>query len=79
MQRQTKYTVKAYLNREFVALMDMLDTYLWSAVEEFIWHNCQKGMNCTIVNNDIGFELYARAEDFTEETIEPSELIKERI
>ena len=79
MPKQTKYTVKAYLNRNFIALMDMLDTDDWNKVEEFIWHNCQKGMNCTIVNNDIGFELYARAEDFTEETVEPSELIKEEM
>ena len=79
MHKQTKYTVKAYLNRNFIALMDMLDTDYWNKVEEFIWQKCQEGMNCTIVNNDIGFELYARAEDFTEETVEPSELIKEEM
>lgn len=79
MQKQTKYTVKAYLNRKFIALMDMLDTDFWSQVEDFVWKQCQDGMNCTIVNNDLGITMYARAEDFTEETIDANELIKEEM
>ena len=76
MHKQTKYTVKAYLNRNFIALMDMLDTDFWSQVEEFVWQNCQDGMNCIIVNNELGTKMYARAEDFTEDTVEVNELIK---
>ena len=67
---KTKYTVKVYLARNFVALMDMFDTDFWSKVEEFVWQKCQEGMNCIIVNNESGMTMYARAEDFTTETVE---------
>lgn len=73
---QTKYTVKVYLARKFIALMDILDTNSWSEVEEFVWQKCQEGMNCIITNNELGIKMYARAEDFNEDTIDVSELIK---
>lgn len=73
---QTKYTVKVYLARKEVVLMDMLDTNSWSEVEEFVWQKCQEGMNCTIIYNEFGTKLYAYAEDFNEDTIEAAELIK---
>ena len=72
-----RYTVKAYLCTNFAGLMDSLETDDWYEVEDFIWYNCQNGLNCTLTDNDKGDTKCIYASDFTEETEEPNELIKE--
>ena len=72
-----KYTVKAYFCSTHSGLIDTLETNSWTKVEEFIWENCQGGLNCIVVNNETGEQKWAYAEDFNEETVEPKELIRE--
>lgn len=65
---QTKYTVKVYLSK-FEILMDMLDTNSYTEVEEFVWQKCQEGMHCVIIDNELGLQVYARAEDLIKEEV----------
>lgn len=71
-----RYIVKAYLCTNWAGLMDSLATDNFYEVQDFIWKNCQKGYNCQLVDNERNEVNWAYAEDFTEDTIEPSELIR---
>ena len=72
-----RYSVRAYLCTNFAGLMDSLETDNFYEVQDFIWENCQKGFNCTLTDNTTGDFGWAYADDFTEETTEVEELIKE--
>ena len=73
-----KYTVRAYLCTNFAGLMDSLETASWSEVEDFIWGNCQRGHNCLLTDNETGSRNWAYADDFTEETVDYTELLMEQ-
>ncbi len=73
-----QYTVNAYLCTNFAGLMASLITDYWSEVEEFIWANCQKGYNCELTNNETGETSYTYAENFTEETMDYTDLLMEQ-
>ena len=73
-----KYTVRAYLCTNFAGLMDSLETDSWSEVEDFIWGNCQRGHNCKLIDNETSSMNWAYADDFTEETVDYTELLMEQ-
>lgn len=70
-----RYRVCAYLCTNFAGLMDMLETDIFDEVQDFVWANCQKGYDCEVYDTKTGNRGWAYAEDFTEDTIEPNELI----
>lgn len=74
-----KYTVNAYLCTNFAGLMDSLETDFWFEVEDFIWDNIQKGLNCELIDNETGSRNWAYADDFNEETEDLNELIREEL
>ena len=73
-----KYTVRAYLCTNFAGLMDSLETDSWFEVEDFIWGNCQRGHNCELIDNETSSMNWAYADDFTEETVDYTELLMEQ-
>ena len=73
-----KYTVSAYLYTNFTGLMDRLETDIFDEVQDFIWENCQKGYNCELRDNESGETNIAYAENFTEETVDYSDLLMEQ-
>lgn len=72
-----RYRVCAYLCTNFAGLMDMLETDNFYEVQDFIWANCQKGYNCQLVDTERDTIGWAYADDFTEDTEEPDELIRD--
>jgi hypothetical protein len=57
--------------------MDSLETDDFYETQDFIWANCQKGFNCELIDNELGVEGWFHADDFTEDTEDPSELIRD--
>lgn len=74
-----RYSVKAYLCTNFSGLMDNLETDIWDEVEDFIWENVQRGYNCELTDNERGETNWAYAEDFCEETLNPEDLIRDKV
>lgn len=72
-----RYTVNAYLCTNFAGLMDSLETDDFYEVQDFIWKNCQEGLNCELIDNETGDRGWAYADDFTEDTEDPSELLED--
>ena len=72
-----RYQVNAYLCTNFAGLMDSLETDDFYEVQDFIWANCQKGFNCELWDTETGDRNWAYADDFTEETEEVDELIRD--
>jgi hypothetical protein len=72
-----RYTVNAYLCTNFAGLMDSLETDDFYEVQDFIWKNCQEGLNCELIDNETGDRGFAYADDFTEDTEDPSELLED--
>lgn len=73
-----KYKVCAYLCTNFTGLMDKLETDSFDEVQDFIFENCQKGYNCELRDNESGETNIAYAENFTEETIDYTDLLMEQ-
>lgn len=73
-----RYTVKAYLCTNFTGFMDSLETDNFYEVQDFIWENCQEGLNCQLTDNETGSRNWAYADDFTEETVDYTELLMEQ-
>lgn len=73
-----KYTVKAYLCTNVTGLMDSLETDNFYEVQDFIWEKCKKGFNCLLADNETGLRNWAYADDFTEETVNYTELLMEQ-
>ena len=71
-----RYRVHAYLCTNFAGLMDMIETDDFYEVQDFIWANCQKGLNCELYDTETGNRNWAYADDFTEDTEEVDELIR---
>ena len=42
-----------------------------------IWENCQKGLNCELIDTETGDRNWAYADDFAEDTEEPDELLRD--
>ena len=76
---EMKYTINAYLCTNFAGLMDSLETDFWFEVEEFIWDNCQKGLNCELIDNETRDRNWAYSDDFNEAVEEVNELIREEL
>ena len=72
-----RYRVYAYLCTNFVGLMESLETDDFYEVQDFIWANCQKGFNCELWDTETGDRNWAYADDFTEDTEEVDELIRD--
>lgn len=72
-----RYTVNAYLCTNFAGLMDSLETDDFYEVQDFIWKSCQEGLNCELIDNETGDRGWAYADDFTEDTEDPSELLED--
>lgn len=72
-----KYIVNAYLCTNFCGLMASLETDNFYEVQDFIWEHCQNGMNCELIDVQTGERDWAYADDFTEDTEEPDELIRD--
>ena len=72
-----RYRVHAYLCTNFAGLMDMIETDDFYEVQDFIWANCQKGLNCELYDTETGNRNWAYADDFTEDTEEVDELIRD--
>lgn len=72
-----RYRVHAYLCTNFAGLMDMIETDDFYEVQDFIWANCQRGYNCELYDTKTGERNWAYANDFTEDTEEPDELIRD--
>lgn len=71
-----RYTVKAYLEKSMRGCMETLETDDFKEVEEFIWTNCQQGLNCQFIDTeDINNCGVAYADLFTEDIVEVEELI----
>lgn len=74
-----RYTVSAYLCTNFAGLMDSLETDNFYEVQDFIWDNVQKGLNCELIDNETGSRNWAYADDFDEETLDPEDLLREEL
>lgn len=72
-----RYQVNAYLCTNFAGLMESLETDDFYEVQDFIWKNCQNGLNCELIDTETGNRNWAYADDFTEETEEVDELIRD--
>lgn len=72
-----RYRVCAYLCTNFAGLMESLETDDFYEVQDFIWANCQNGLNCELYDTETGNRNWAYAEDFTEDTEEVDELIRD--
>lgn len=72
-----RYKVKAYLCTNFSYLMDSLETDDFYEAQDFVWENCQKGFNCELVDNELGTEGWFHADDFTEDTEDVDELLRD--
>lgn len=72
-----KYTVNAYFCTNFAGLMDSLETDNFYEVQDFIWKNCQEGLNCELIDNETGDRGFAYADDFTEDTEDVNELLED--
>ena len=72
-----RYTVNAYLCTNFAGLMDSLETDDFYEVQDFVWANCQKGLNCELIDTERGERNWAYADDFTEYTEEVDELLQD--
>lgn len=72
-----RYQVKAYLCTNFSYLMESLETDDFYEVQDFIWENCQKGLNCELWNTETGDKNWAYADDFTEDTEDVDELLRD--
>ena len=72
-----RYRVHAYLCTNFAGLMESLETDDFYEVQDFIWANCQRGYNCELWDTETGNRNWAYADDFTEDTEEPDELIRD--
>lgn len=72
-----RYRVYAYLCTNFAGLMDSLETDDFYEVQDFIWKNCQEGLNCELIDNETGDRGFAYADDFTEHTEDVSELLED--
>ena len=59
-----KYLVCAYLCTNLVGMTDVLPTDNYEEAMEFIRHNCQKGYNCTFIDNETGITGITYADDF---------------
>lgn len=73
-----RYTVKAYLCTNFAGLMDSLETDSFDEVQDFIFANCQKGLNCQLTDNERGETSVAYADSFTTDTIDYADLLMEQ-
>ena len=72
-----RYRVCAYLCTNFAGLMESLETDDFYEVQDFIWTNCQRGFNCELLDTETGNRNWAYAEDFTEDTEEVDELMRD--
>ena len=72
-----RYRVHAYLCTNFAGLMDMIETDNFDEVQDFIWANCQKGLNCELYDTKTGERNWAYADDFTEDTEDANELLRD--
>lgn len=72
-----RYQVKAYLCTNFSYLMESLETDDFYEVQDFIWENCQKGLNCELWDTETGDKNWAYADDFTEDTEDVDELLRD--
>ena len=72
-----RYKVNAYLCTNFAGLMDSLETDDFYEVQDFVWENCQEGLNCELVDTETGERNFAYAESFTECTEEVDELFQD--
>jgi hypothetical protein len=57
--------------------MASLETDNFYEVQDFIWEHCQNGMNCELIDVQTGERNWAYADDFTEDTEEVDELIRD--
>lgn len=74
-----RYCVKACICTNFIGLMDSLETDSFYEAQDFIWENCQKGYNCLLVDRERGTQLWAYADDLTEESVDCMDLFAEQI
>ena len=72
-----RYQVNAYLCTNFAGLMDSLETDDFYEVQDFVWKNCQEGLNCELIDTETGDRNLAYAESFTECTEEVDELFQD--
>jgi hypothetical protein len=57
--------------------MESLETDDFYEVQDFIWENCQKGLNCELWDTETGDKNWAYADDFTEDTEDVDELLRD--
>ena len=72
-----RYQVNAYLCTNFAGLMDSLETDDFYEVQDFVWENCQEGLNCELIDTETGDRNLAYADSFTEYTEEVDELFQD--
>ncbi len=70
-----RYTVNAYLCANFAGLMDNLETDSFDEAQDFVWENVQKGYNCELTDNEVNGRCQFYADNFTEATVEPNDLL----
>lgn len=74
-----RYGVKACICTNYVQLMDSLDTDKFSEAQEFILQNCRKGYDCYIVDRWKCVQLWAYANDLTEESVNMMDLVTDKL
>ena len=72
-----RYKVNAYLCTNFAGLMESLETDDFYEVQDFVWKHCQEGLNCELWDTETGDRNWAYADDFTEDTEDVDELLRD--
>jgi len=65
LAEEKRYAVKAYLCTNFSGLMDSLETDDFYEVQDFIFANCQKGLNCELTDRERGETNVVYADNLT--------------
>jgi hypothetical protein len=59
--------------------MDRIETDNFNEAQDFVLENCHKGYNCLLVDRVRGIQLWAYADDLTEESVNMMDLIAEQL
>lgn len=78
MADEKRYAVKACICTNFVGVIATLETDDFYEVQDFIWENCQKGLNCHLTDKERDESNWVYAESFNEDTVDYADLHMEQ-
>lgn len=79
MTKSCRYSVKACICTNFIVLVDSLETDNFYEAQDFILENCHNGYDCLLVDRERGEQLWAYANNLTEESVDCMDAFEEQI